>query len=367
MADDVLSSAGVLDDSPPPTSWVVTSPRSTYPVALLDDPWPTVSDLIGDHKGLLVTTSEIVDLGIVSSGRFGGLEMVVLADGEAAKCYQSVEQIFGQLAGLGFGNADFIIALGGGSLTDTAGFAAATWRRGCQWVAVPTTISGAVDAAVGGKTAINTSCGKNTMGVLWDPAGVFVDMSALELLGSKQISLGMAEVIKVALTHQLATLPVLATELGDGSCLPWTLLRGATEVAVAVASGDFGPGRNPDVLSYGHEVAHALEQASGLTIAHGDAVAIGLVFTCLIEEQLGWGGDVVGLSRALRAAGLPSLLGDLGCEYKWSTIAELLAHDKRMGGSLKFLAVDRRGVPVVRWTPDLGDNQCRHLWASLSG
>jgi 3-dehydroquinate synthetase len=196
---------------------------------------------------------------------FGPNQVHVVPRGEAAKTTSVLAQLW---ADLDLERSGTIVGYGGGSTTDVAGLAAATYLRGVRWLAVPTTLLGQVDAAIGGKTAIDLAAGKNLVGAFHYPAGVVVDPDVLATLSETQRREGMAEVVKVGL---MAGRPLW--ELGEDE-----LIRGAAAFKAGVCLGDpFDQGRRA-ILNLGHTFGHALEAAAGYDgLSHGSAVALGLL------------------------------------------------------------------------------------------
>ena len=190
-----------------------------------------------------------------------------------------------------------MVSLGGGATTDLAGFVAASWLRGVRVVHVPTTLLGMVDAAVGGKTGINTAEGKNLVGAFHHPSGVICDLETLATLPAEELVSGMAEVVKCGFIADPAILdlvePAPSDALRVGSPQLRELVERAVQVKLDVVAGDFkeagGSGAHPgrEVLNYGHTLAHAIERAEGYRFRHGEAVAIGMVFVAELARLAG--------------------------------------------------------------------------------
>jgi 3-dehydroquinate synthetase len=244
--------------------------------------------------------------------------------GEDAKTLAVVERLWSELE---IGRDGTIVAFGGGSTTDVAGFVAATYLRGIRWVAVPTTLTGQVDAAIGGKTGINTADGKNLAGAFHFPQSVVIDPDVLRTLPEKERRSGMAEVVKTGLLagREVWSLP---EEEMIRAC--------AAYKAGVVLSDPYETEGRRAVLNLGHTFAHALEAGSGYRVAHGEAVALGLL-------------------AALRLSGLPTdaveevlrpepVAADL--DTAWSA----LGRDKKGRGV--FVLLEAPGKPVVATVPD---------------
>src|SRR4051812_32743587 len=211
-----------------------------------------------------------------------------IPDGERAKKAAVAVSCWEALGEAGFTRSDALVTFGGGATTDVGGFVAATWLRGVRVVHVPTTLLGMVDAAVGGKTGINTTAGKNLVGAFHEPAGVLCDLDLLATLPEPELRSGLGEVVKCGFIADPEILGIVEAarpgELTAGSPVLGELVERAVRVKADVVVDDLresggregGPGR--EVLNYGHTMGHAIEQASGYTLRHGEVVAIGCVF-----------------------------------------------------------------------------------------
>lgn len=231
-----------------------------------------------------------------------GLEVftLVMPDREEAKTLAAVESAYGWLAELGVGRGDTVVAVGGGALTDAAGFVAGTWMRGIEVVHLPTTLLGAVDASIGGKTAINFA-GKNLVGVFWQASRVIVDLEVLERLPIDLRRQGAAEVIKAGL---LAAPHIVDAYLEHGVEAPLeAVVAAAIRVKADLVSADFTERGERALLNLGHTIGHGVEFASGLS--HGEAVAIGLVGEAAVSERLLGFSESARVMAALEATGLP--------------------------------------------------------------
>ena len=265
-------------------------------------------------------------------------------DAEAGKAIEVVAGLWDTCGYLQLGRKDAIIAMGGGATTDMAGFVAATWLRGVTLINVPTTLLGMVDAAVGGKTGINTSVGKNLVGSFYPANAVIADMSLLATLPREDLAAGAAEVIKCGFIAD----PEILRIVGETS--PEILLDPSSEqlaeittraitVKAHVVSADLTEGGLREILNYGHTLAHAIERANDYKWRHGDAVAVGCCFAARLSAQRGLlGADEVALHDELFArVGLPT-------RYEGSSLEELthiMASDKKVRrGILRFVLLD---------------------------
>ncbi len=261
-----------------------------------------------------------------------------LPDGEAAKTLAVVEDAYRWLAGLGLHRDDTVVAVGGGSLTDVAGFVAATYLRGIEAVYVPTTLLGAVDAAIGGKTGVNLD-GKNLVGAFRHPARVVVDTDVLEELPPPLWREGAAEALKAGLIGDPALVDLLER---DGPAAPvGEIVRRAVAVKAAVVAEDFTEAGRRAILNYGHTIGHAVEVAAGLS--HGEAVAVGMV-AAGAASQVACGFPHRDRQDAIIAAlGLPVTVST-----ERSEVDRLLALDKKRDArGLRMVLLKEVGDPLV--------------------
>ncbi|MDP9101253.1 MAG: 3-dehydroquinate synthase [Actinomycetota bacterium] len=279
--------------------------------------------------------------------------LVPVPDGEAQKTLATAGLVWEAFGRAGLTRTDTVVSLGGGATTDLAGFAAATWLRGVSVVHVPTTLLAMVDAAVGGKTGINTAAGKNLVGSFHPPAAVLCDLDALETLPPVDYVAGLAEVVKVGFTHdpvilELLESDVLAATSPDG---PHTaeLIERAVAVKARVVSEDLREAGQREFLNYGHTLAHAIERVEGFTWRHGEAVSVGLVFAAELGRLAGrLDASLAGRHRAvLTALGLPTSYAGA-----WGPVHEAMRIDKKSRGDLlRFVILDGLGRPAMLEDP----------------
>ncbi len=304
-------------------------------VALLYDEAPGLTSVVDRTRSAVASSgAEVIDLP-VDGGEHGKSAEVAIAAWEA-------------LGAAGFTRSDAVVTVGGGATTDLGGFVAATWLRGVRVVHVPTTLLGMVDAAVGGKTGINTGAGKNLVGSFHEPAGVICDLTTLESLPRAEFISGMGEVVKCGFIADPVILDLV--ESVDAEDLTWDskvvreLVERSLQVKIDVVSVDLretgaagGVGR--ELLNYGHTMAHAIERAENYSVRHGEAVAMGCVY---VAELAGLAGTlpravVARHHTAFAKAGLPTT-------YSATPFAELratMAVDKKSRGSkLRFIVLD---------------------------
>jgi len=269
----------------------------------------------------------------------------LVPDGEGAKSLATVETLCRRFARAGLARADVVVAVGGGVVTDVAGFAAAGYHRGTGYVNVATTLLAQVDAAIGGKTGVNLPEGKNLVGAFWQPEGVLCDTAVLGTLPAREWTCGRGEMAKYAfLTGGGPDVSLLRLPIDE------QVARCAVVKADVVAA-DEREGDRRVVLNYGHTLAHALEAASfgkvGGGLRHGEAVAIGLVFAALLARRLGRIDDRrVDLHR--KVVGGFGLSGDLPPGTDPELLVFSMARDKKAAHDLTFVLDGPGGVEAVR-------------------
>jgi 3-dehydroquinate synthase len=286
---------------------------------------------------------------------------IVLPDGEAAKTGLVAIDAWEKLGAAGFTRSDAVVTVGGGATTDMGGFIAATWLRGVPVVHVPTTLLAMVDAAVGGKTGMNTGAGKNLVGSFHEPSGVVCDLEVLGSLPKPELVAGLGEVVKCGFIADPEILALIercpADALEPRSAELRELVERAIAVKIAVVVDDLketgGPDGHPgrEVLNYGHTMAHAIERATSYRVRHGEAVALGMVYVAELARLVGHLDDETAARHrsALESVGLPT-------RYDGTSFEDLLATmrvDKKSRGSqLRFVVLDGLAQPVVLAGPD---------------
>jgi 5-deoxy-5-amino-3-dehydroquinate synthase len=293
----------------------------------------------------VVTQEEIgveVDPGLPS-------EVFIVPDGEGAKSLSTIEELCRGFARFGLARGDAVVAVGGGVVTDLAGFAAASYYRGIAYVNVATSLLAQVDAAIGGKTGVNLPEGKNLVGAFWQPSAVLCDTATLSTLPQREWASGRGEMAKYAF------LDVPEGSEPDASLIDLPLdeqVARCAQIKADVVSADEREGNRRMVLNYGHTLAHALEASSfGPTgspdLRHGEAVAIGLVFAALLARRLDRiDDDRVALHR--RVVGAFDLRADLPDEVDPRSLVSYMARDKKAHHDLTFVLDGPHGVEPVR-------------------
>ena len=309
---DVVVGHGVIDQLDEMLSALVPTPRR---VALITQP----------SIGIEVSTSL-------------PLHRFEIGVGEQFKTLATVQQLSEGFAEAGLTRGDVVVGVGGGMVTDVAGFAAASYHRGISVVHVPTTLLGMIDAAIGGKTGVNLPQGKNLVGAFWQPSGVLCDLDALATLPEREVRCGNGEMAKY---HFLTgdDLAALNLEARVARCV---------EIKAEVVASDERESGRRAILNYGHTLAHALEIASGHDIAHGEAVSIGLIFAARLAQRLGRI-DAARVDEHLDVVGdLYGLRTEIPKVGSADELLELMFRDKKAIDGLTFVLDGPNGVePVV--------------------
>ncbi|RDB44789.1 3-dehydroquinate synthase [Halomonas sp. DQ26W] len=276
---------------------------------------------------VMIVTNETVAPRYLARCRQGlpeGLEVeeLVLPDGEATKTLESVSRIWDALLAAGFNRRCTLIALGGGVIGDMVGFAAACYQRGVAFIQVPTTLLSQVDSSVGGKTGVNHSRGKNMIGAFWQPQAVLIDTDTLLTLPPRELSAGLAEVIKYGLIRDAGFLGWLEENMSalrdlDAAALTQAIERSCTIKAEIVAEDETEQGVRA-LLNLGHTFGHAIEAHQGYgNWLHGEAVGAGMLMAVELSQRLGWlsAPEVARIAAVIEAAGLPlSAPADMSAE-----------------------------------------------------
>ena len=270
--------------------------------------------------------------------------------GEDAKTLQVMTALQRQLATQGAHRSDPVVALGGGSVGDVAGFVAATYMRGVPFVQVPTTLTAQVDAAVGGKTAVNLPEGKNLVGAFHQPVAVLADVATLSTLGDREYGSGLAEVAKYALTLDIELLEMLERDpvavLDRRTPVLEPLVARCIRAKAAVVGEDERDAGRRLVLNYGHTLGHALERLDSFAgRSHGEAISIGMTFAARLAEELG----IATSGLASRHARLFTALGldALGSLPPADEVLAAMRMDKKYRGGMRFVLLEDVGRPIV--------------------
>ena len=305
------------------------------------------------HPAVLAATADAIRTELKRAGQEPLL--VEVPDGEGAKRLDVAGDCWNALGDAGFTRSDAIVGLGGGATTDLAGWVAAAWLRGVRVVQVATTLAGMVDAAVGGKTGINTARGKNLVGAFHPPAGVVCDLSVLASLPSDDYRAGLAEVVKCGFIADPVILDLLESDPAAasrvGNPVERELVERSVRVKADVVSADLTETGVREILNYGHTLGHAIERAENYQWRHGDAVSVGLVYAAEVGRRLGRLDDptadrhralldALQLPTSYRAGAFPALLDTMRVDKK------------ARGNRLRFVVLDGLARPVTVADPD---------------
>ena len=357
---------------------VVHHALGSYPVYVEAGALSRLDELVLQHlpgRRVVIIADAAVDE-LYRAGRFGtapkSFETITFPSGEKSKTRESWAQLTDTMMRQGFGRDTGVVALGGGVTGDLAGFVAATYMRGLPYVQAPTTMLAMLDASVGGKTGVDTPHGKNLVGAFHPPAAVIADPGTLATLGEREYRSGLAEAVKHGLIADQAYFAWMETNAGaitgrDVATLTRLICR-SVEIKAEVVAGDERESGRRAILNAGHTVAHALEQASGYEVPHGEAVALGLAIECELAEQLGVA--PVGLRR--RVGGLLTRLGlpeRLPPGLEGSALLHAMGSDKKnREGQIHFALV--AGVGAMHrekgWTTAVPANAIRAAITALT-
>jgi 5-deoxy-5-amino-3-dehydroquinate synthase len=317
------------------------------PVPLLDNPYEV---LVGEgvrHELARVIPERAKRVAIVTQAGIGisvdpGREHRVfeMPDGEAAKTMATVEALCSEFSAWGLTRSDCVVAVGGGIVTDTAGFAAAVYHRGIPVVHVSTTLLGQIDAAIGGKTGVNLPEGKNLVGAFWQPAAVLCDTEVLTTLPPREYRSGLGELAKY---HFLGG--------GDLDALPLDeRVAACVAIKAEVVADDEREGGRRAILNYGHTLAHAIEIAGDHDLRHGEAVAVGLIFAAELGFRLGRI-DAARVAEHRRVVAAYDLPGTLPVGLRTDELIALMGRDKKALDGLTFVLDGPDGVESLTGVP----------------
>ena len=317
-----------------------------------------IKSIAAEHrKVLLVAPTALIKLFKLKESK--NLSIISTPAGENQKSIKVLESVWRKCAAVGIERSDAIIGFGGGATTDLAGFAAATWLRGIDWYAMPTSLAGMVDASIGGKTGLNSQSGKNLIGSFYSPRSVLIDTSYLTKLPARDLSAGMAEVIKCGFISDYKILNLVQDDVIDFD----QLIYRAVKVKAKVVAKDFKESKLREILNYGHTLGHAIEKDSKFRLRHGEAVSIGMVFAAeLSNELVGLSKEVVDLHRVL------SSNFKLPISYpksRWKSLSALLLKDKKVKqGKVRFIGISKIGKPV--WLEDVPSNTLARVYERIT-
>ncbi|HEY4153612.1 MAG TPA: 3-dehydroquinate synthase [Pseudolysinimonas sp.] len=278
-----------------------------------------------------------------------------IPDAEAAKRIEVAAFCWQVMGQTDFTRSDAVVGLGGGATTDLAGFVAATWLRGIDVIQLPTTVLGMVDAAVGGKTGINTAEGKNLVGAFWAPRAVLCDLDVLDSLSKNEILAGYAEIAKAGFIAEPEILDTIEADVDAATDPSTPQFRRNLELAIAmkarIVGEDFTEQGLREILNYGHTLGHAIEHAERYQWRHGAAIAIGMVFAAELSRLTrSLSDDAVDRHRrVLELLSLPTTYP----AGRWPTLLATMKRDKKARGDLlRFIVLDDIGRPATLTGPE---------------
>ncbi len=331
---------------------------------LLDSP-DSYAQLPSARSAMIVTNETVAPLYAkrlerMLASRYPQVHTVSLPDGESHKTWESLNLIFDALLSHACDRKTVLFALGGGVVGDMTGFAAASYMRGVPFVQVPTTLLAQVDSSVGGKTAINHPLGKNMIGAFYQPQRVVCDLDTLTTLPARELSAGLAEVIKYGPIADMVFFDWIDANMAalmarEPGALAHAVKR-SCEIKAWVVGQDEREAGVRAILNFGHTFGHAIEAGMGYGAwLHGEAVGCGLVMAARLSQALGGvdGAFVERLTRLVQAAGLPTVAPVLAASDNVGRYLALMRVDKKSeAGEIKFVVIDCPGHAVVRSAPD---------------
>lgn len=315
----------------------------SYPVVVGDGAQSDIVELIPEQvrrvavvsQSGIPMTSDVVEL---LGQRFGSdVVRIDIGREETDKSMSTVEEVCRNFARIGLTRRDLVIGVGGGLVTDVAGFAASIWHRGTPVLHVATTLLAMVDAAIGGKTGVNLPQGKNLVGSFWQPIGVICDLDALETLSDREMRCGRGEISKY---HFLTGEDLLALELDER-------ISRCVEIKADVVAGDEREDGRRALLNYGHTLAHAIETVGGHSLAHGEAVAVGLAFAAQLARDLGRIDESRVEYHRHVIEDAYGLSAHAPTTFDPDELIETMRRDKKAVNGLTFVLDSQRGVEVV--------------------
>jgi 3-dehydroquinate synthase len=348
------------------TVFVPGTPDSRYPIHIgagfLASLWEAIETGWPKLKPFLITDANLVKAGLVDR-LLGGRDIptyTITPPGEGSKHIHTVTAIVEAMEQAFLGRDTLVVALGGGTVGDIAGFAAAIYKRGVPVVQIPTTTVAQADSSVGGKTGVDSTRSKNAFGCFWQPAAVYIDVRTLATLDDRQYRAGLVESVKHAAIADAAYFDYLETHAPailarDAAVLEQIAFENC-RIKAAVVAEDPTEQNKRRILNYGHTIGHAVESASGFALLHGEAVAIGMIAAGLLEEATGLVRDdrLIRIRRLLETLGQPTRIpGDIGKD----TLIDLLRRDKKAVARWpRFVLLDQLGQCLCKdgqWAHDV--------------
>lgn len=332
---------------------IPAAPEGGYSIrigtGILGSLWPRLEADFGRHSKFVVTDENLARAGHLQK-LLAGRDVptfTISPAGEGSKTIHTAVAIIEAMEKVYLGRDTLVVALGGGTVGDIAGFAAAVFKRGVPVLQIPTTTVAQADSAVGGKTGVDSSISKNAFGAFWHPAGVYIDVATLATLDERQFRAGLVESIKHALITDAGYFEFLETNLeailGRKPDVLEKVAYKNCKIKGGVVEADPGEQNQRRILNYGHTIGHAVESASGFELLHGEAVAIGIIGAGLIELEMGLAGSgrLERIRRILEKLEVPvKLPGNLAEE----DLIDLIKRDKKAVNKWpRFVLIDRIG------------------------
>lgn len=355
-------------------------PENYYPIHIgtrfLSSLWGEIESRWPTHKPFLVTDANVAEAGLVAQ-LLGGRNVpsyVIEPPGEGSKHILTVTAIAETMEQAFLGRDTLVIALGGGTVGDIAGFAAAIYKRGVPVVQIPTTTVAQADSGVGGKTGVDSTLSKNAFGCFWQPAAVYIDVAALTTLDDRQYRAGLVESVKhaaIADAEYFAYLESHADALlsRNYSILEYIAYENC-RIKAAVVAEDPTEKNKRRILNYGHTIGHAVESSSGFLLLHGEAVAIGMIAAGMLEEKMGLANDdrLSRIRRLLEKLGQPMRIPK---EMSAESLMDLLKHDKKaMSQWPRFVLLESLGSCLCKggqWAHDVKTEHVTTVITQLIG
>lgn len=349
-----------MSEAVTPTTTIHVGGEKPYDVYVGHNIVDGISEHLGSKvaKVLIVHSASVAAKATALREKLAENYQVLLAeipDAEAGKRMEVAAFCWQVLGQADFTRSDAVIGFGGGAVTDVAGFVAATWLRGVTLVQVPTSVAGMVDAAVGGKTGINTNEGKNMVGAFYEPSAVFCDLDNLDTLPRNEVLAGFAEIVKAGFIYYPEILDIIEADVDAATDVTSQAFRRVVELSIdmkaKVVAEDLHDLALREILNYGHTLGHAIEHAERYQWRHGAAVAVGMVFAAELGRLTGSLSDeVVARHRTiLELLTLPTTY-PVG---RWNTLLATMQRDKKARGAmLRFIVLDDLARPTVLQGPD---------------
>lgn len=326
-----------------------------YSVDFVTDWQSAVLDYVGEKQAILLAPESLIH---ILAGLPKNFHRISLPDGELQKDTSTYIRVLEEVARTGLNRTGVLVGIGGGATTDLTGFVAATYLRGIEWIAVPTSLAGMVDAAIGGKTGINLTTGKNLAGVFHSPSKVIVNIEFLNTLSDRDLRAGMAEVAKCGFISDLKILDLISE---DWQANIAELVSRSVAVKTQVVSRDFKESFEREILNYGHTLGHAIEKHSNYLMRHGECVSVGLIFAAELSRLRSGLSDAAAEKhhQILLQLGLPTSYP----KDAWVSLYEIMQSDKKKKSKLRFVTLKELGEPTR--LEDTNEAELQHIYEGM--